>query len=192
MKLEEIRLGDVVRLRNGETIRVRGKSTSYHDSRGEHVGPFVSGPTHADRYLLADVVDVAVRNEKVCAICEREGVTSTNPDVDFCERCFYSGAAIERERGELLYALRALDGVETADVWHTGGGCFLLAVKATDGRLITVSDEAAVPEPGEPWKTFVISESEDVFDDYDPDRMEERDGEWSDEALVDEVRKVVS
>lgn len=50
---------------------------------------------------------------KLCAVCEEQAVTSTNPEIDFCRNCLYTGRAMRRvmAAGTLLeIALRyALD-----------------------------------------------------------------------------------
>lgn len=89
-----------------------------------------------------------------CAICGGE-VTSPNPTVDYCRMCFYTGAAYERmlrtEERDLLTRVGALDGVEDAQVWHTGGGCFNLAIRLADGRFLTPSVGIIDEESGEVW-----------------------------------------
>lgn len=191
MDLNDIRLGDTVRLRNGETIIVAHKMEGYTDRDGEHPGPYVAarGPSF-DRYLLADVVEVVERNERVCRFCG-EGVTARDDDIDYCSNCFYSGRALTDDHAELIVALAAIPNVKGAHVWHTGGGCFLLAVTLNDGRLITLSDaDAALPEKGQPWRYFAVAESEEAYDEYDESRIEQRDGEWTDEQLLAAVSEV--
>lgn len=191
MKLDDIRMGDTVRLRNGETIIVAHKMEGYTDRDGEHPGPFVAARgVSFDRYLLADVVEVVERNPRSCRFCG-EGVTSRDPDIDYCSLCFYTGRALTDERGDLLAALAAIPNVTGANVWHTGGGCFLLAVTLTDGRLIALTDgEAELPEKGQPWRFFAVAENMEVWDEYDESKIDQRDGEWTDEQLIVAVREV--
>ncbi len=121
-----------------------------------------------------------------CALCGSE-VTSPNPEVDFCRLCHYSGAALERslrtDERDVLARLGALEGVEDATVWHTGGGCFNLAITLTDGRLLTpsmavesgadISPEPGIPDidDGERW-CLVISESREAWEEWDEDRID--------------------
>lgn len=186
--LDDIRLGDVVRLRNGETITVRHKMDSYRDREGEHVGPFVASPPALDRFHISDITEVVTRNERVCRFCG-EGVTATKPETDYCEPCFYSGRASAEDRRVLIEALERIPTVVSAHIWHTGGGCFVLAVNLTDERLVTISAGDAVPAPGEPWRLMVVCENEDAFFDYDEGKVEEVVGEWSDEQIVAAVRE---
>jgi hypothetical protein len=192
MKLDEIGLGDVVRLRNGETLRVGAKVLSYEDSTGKHDGPFVASGTAAlDRYVLSDIVEVVERNPRRCRYCG-EGVTSTKPEIEYCSNCFYTGAAYEDRHSDLMTALADLDPVRDVGVWHMGGGCFLLAVKFADGRLVTVTDAGGdgIPEMGETWGLLVVSPNEETFDAWDDDRMDIRNGSWTNEQLVAEIRTI--
>lgn len=155
MELHEIKLGDEVELRNGERIVVWSKCTSYSDRTGTHEGPFVSPQAFGERYLLADVARVTKRNERLCRFCG-EGVTATVAETDFCRLCFYSGRSLEDSYSGIIGRLTSDETVESADVWHTGGGCFLLAVTRTDGRLLTCAadQDAVLPAPGEKWWAF--------------------------------------
>lgn len=62
--------------------------------------------------------------ERACTFCGAE-VTSANPTVDYCRECHYAGRGQAREFAGLLGELEAATGVP-AEVWHTGGGCFVL------------------------------------------------------------------
>lgn len=190
MKLDEVRLGDTVRLRNGEEILVSDKMTGYTDREGEHPGPFVATRPGFDRYHLDDVQEVVLRNERLCRFCG-EGVTATKSETDFCSLCFYSGRAFTEQRGELLEALQTLPRVESASVWHTGGGCFLLAVTLKDGRLITVTEgQGGLPDPGEPWQLLVVAPDMEAWDEWDEKRLDLREGAWTDEELIAEVETI--
>jgi len=106
-------------------------------------------------------------NTRPCSECGAF-VTSTNPEVDFCRNCFYAGVGVSREHDALLASLRALPEVDAAEVWHTGGGCFMLAITLANARLLTctvaLSDpdyregewfcDASLPDHGEPWYAF--------------------------------------
>jgi hypothetical protein len=191
MQLEDIRDGDTVRLRDGRTVVVDSKTSMYRDLDGDHEGPFVTTRPALAHHPLAEVVEVVERNERVCRFCG-EGVTSTNPEIDYCRGCHYTGRAAEAKREALLFAVRSIPDVTDASVWHTGGGCFLLAVTAKDGRFISVSDEDAnVPEPGEPWQLLVVSPDQATWDEWDEDRLDVRHGEWTDAQLTVEIARVL-
>lgn len=179
MELSEIRLGDTVRLRNGEKVVVRSKFEWYEDRDGEHLGPFV-GTREMDRYLLADVAGIAARNGRLCRFCG-EGVTASNPETDFCEGCHYGGRALEERFAPVMARLREIPAVKDVAVWHTGGGCFNMAVILRDGRLLTPSsgfrdegDGRVWPEPGlpeeGPW-AMVVAEDYDAWSEWDEERL---------------------
>lgn len=191
MELSEIRMGDTVRLRNGETITVAHKMESYTDRDGEHPGPFVSARgSHFDKYALSDITEVVESNPRLCRFCG-EGVTATDDKVDYCSGCFYSGRALTETHADLLASLSAIPNVTGAHVWHTGGGCFLVACYLEDGRLVTLTDaDAALPYPGEPWRLMVVSESEQAYDEWDESKLDIREGEWDDAQIVAAVSEV--
>lgn len=193
MEFKDIRLGDTVRLRNGETFVVGSKITSYHDRDGDHEGPFLAPDRpFTDRYALGDVVEVIERNSRICIFCG-EGVTSREPDVLYCRGCHYTGRAHEEQREDLLLKLRLTPNVEDASIWHTGGGCFLLAVNLTDGRLVAITDgDAGLPEQDEKWGLVVISPDQDAWDEWDEDRLDIRYGEWDDAQLTAAVAKIAA
>jgi hypothetical protein len=152
MSTLEIDRGDTVRLRNGETLVVGEVIASYHDSQGDHEGPFISPRGAArDRYPLGDVAEVVERNPHRCSLCGG-GVTSKDPErYPFCSGCHYSGAAASSQRAEQLAAIAtALDGPEVA-VEHTGGGCFWLAVRfaGEEDYYVLTDGEASLPEQPE-------------------------------------------
>lgn len=134
-------------------------------------GITLSGP----EYL--DIVEID-RESRPCVFC---GTEVESDKVDFCRSCFYTGTFHEERTPsvvELLAGVRPLDKVEHAHVWHTGGGCFIVGIKLTDGRLLTPSigyraeDGHVWPEPsfpedeGDTW-ALVISANEEAFDNWD-------------------------
>lgn len=151
-----------------------------------------------EEYL--DIVEVE-RESRPCVFCDAE-VESENPEVDFCRMCFYVGRMHEeRTCAYVLEGIRSIEGVEDASVWHTGGGCFLLGIKLTDGRLLTPSIgymedgrvwvDAGLPEDeGERWG-LVVSETEDAFHDYDEDKIEVAQQLYTDDELIAKVREIV-
>lgn len=144
---DEIRMGDVVRLRNGETVEVDSIATMIHDRDGEHEGPFVIAKGQLrDRYLLADVLEIAERNERLCAICGG-GVTSPEPEVDYCRMCYYSGAAEERVRAAQIDRFREIPEATFVGIEHTGGGCFWFSVRFGEGEdyYVLTDGEASLP-----------------------------------------------
>lgn len=192
LTLQEIRPGDTVRLRSGETVVVDGRTTQWGDVNGMYEGEWVTTRVPHVHHPLEDVLEIVKRNERLCVFCG-DGVTSENPATTFCRVCFYTGRAAEEQRKSLLEALNGLDGVKGAAVWHTGGGCFLLAVELEDGRLLTCTEgEASLPEADETWGLIGVWESEQAYDEGDEARVEylerTRKGEWTDEAFVALVR----
>lgn len=185
IEFADINLGDTVRLRNGETFAVAEKCVSYHDRQGDHPGPWIS-PSRDWRqgFLLSDILEIVKRNPRVCRFCGG-GVTARSPETDFCRDCFYSGRADAELRAELIDGLRALPNVASADIWHTGGGCMVLAISLLDGQLATATEgEAALPEPGEPWGLICVSDNEEAWGEWDESRIEISEGSWADAELI--------
>lgn len=199
LTLADIRMGDTVRLRNGETIVVDGKTTSYTDKDGEHEGPFVTEAKTFDHYFLADVAEITEKNERLCRFCG-DGVTSTNPETDFCRNCHYTGRAEEERLATLLTKLAEPENVDTVAVWHTGGGCFNLAVMLRDGRLATPSvaryeegEGRWWPEPGFPEEEsdrwgIVVAASEEAWSEHDESKIVIPNLGMDEDALVAFVR----
>lgn len=118
---------------------------------------------------------------RACRFCGGE-VQSTNPETDFCRNCFYTGRWAEEQHAALLSAFKSIAGVKSTAVWHTGGGCFNLAVTFADGRLATPSVsfqeqdgswgiEPGFPsDPGDRWGV-VVSESEEAWSEWDEERL---------------------
>jgi hypothetical protein len=73
---------------------------------------------------------------RTCEFCG-SGVSATGESVTYCRSCFYSGAPQEKALAPLIGMLETLAEVESASVWHTGGGCFVLGVERTDGAICT-------------------------------------------------------
>lgn len=168
---EDLRMGDTVALADGSKIVVDSVCTSYGDVHGEHPGPWVIAKGPHTFHPLAEVSAIVKRNERLCRFCG-DGVTSTNPFLDYCRHCYYSGRAFSESHDELLSLLRAEDGVKSAEIWHTGGGCFCLALRIADGRLVVVTErDANLPDPGQAWGTVGVYESEQVWDEYEDDKV---------------------
>lgn len=123
----ELRLGDLIELRSGERLVVDGVSDWYGDKDGRHDGPWVRTKTW-ERHLLSEVVRVVKRNPRECRFCG-EGVTSTNPDLDYCRTCHYGGRAQNDQHSDILDQFHAgLPDARYIGIEHTGGGCFWFAV----------------------------------------------------------------
>lgn len=184
---DEIRMGDTVKLNDGTTLIVDSVFDSYTDRAGQHEGPFVaSRDVMRSTHLLAEVAEIVARNERLCVYCGN-GVTSSNPDVDFCRNCHYTGVAHEHRRGKLLADLEVLPNVKSASVWHTGGGCFMLAVTLTDDRLLTITDgDASLPEGDETWRWLAVWKDEPTYSDFEwgNEEIDENEEERSDDQLV--------
>lgn len=170
---EELRLGDTVRLRNGETIVVDGVSDWYEDRTGRHVGPWVMTPPTVggiERYPLADVVETVVSNPRVCRFCGN-GVTAKTETTDFCRYCYHSGVAFND-----IYAAERqpfVDAFPDAHVGfeHTGGGCWWFAIYPKDSPWYwaMTNGEAAIPkfQDGEGWAIVVRYHTDDDHPDYE-------------------------
>lgn len=159
LSISDIRAGDVVKLQDGQTITVDGVSMSYTDAEGEHAGPFVTDAKTFTHHPIADVVEVVERNERECRYCGG-GVTSPNPQVDYCRMCFYTGRSQQGTFDELCKRLTEASNGREWGVWHTGGGCFCLGMNLTenttpneyDGIEVMASDYSVLPETVEgPW-----------------------------------------
>lgn len=137
----------------------------------------------------------------LCTICKTNEITSTNPETTFCRECFYSGAVAEQTLRPLLDRIDALDEVsQNAAVWHTGGGCFNLAVHLADGRLLTPSigyeeNGGVWPEPGFPeseddrW-CIVVSDSVEVWEEWDEERLFVVEDLYTNDGLVEAIAKI--
>lgn len=187
--------GDTVRLRDGTEIVVRHTYDSYTDVSGEHEGPFVAGADYRERHLLADVAEVVACNAHRCEICGG-GVTSANPEeYPYCESCHYTGAVAERQREEQLYRFRAAFPDGTADVEHTGGGCFWLAVRFGEGDYYVLTDgEASLPEQANGgWRYLGLHSDDEKSPHYEGTEIrylaEGSDDALSDEAAIRDIRR---
>lgn len=128
----------------------------------------------------------------LCAICTKNEVTSTKPGVDFCMWCWATGAHEERRLHErqVLGALQEAPGVALAYVMQTGGGCMVLCVKFDDGRFITTchEDGPEIPGPEGPWGV-AVSPTEEVWEEWDEERIELVPTTFDDAGLVAFVRE---
>jgi hypothetical protein len=112
---------------------------------------------------------VSIGQCRVCGEAFADGAFIAPPAKEVCLSCYYSGA-VHAERPRIATLIRRLqEAAPTADVgvWHTGGGCFGLAVewKERAGRLLFgtgVESEASLPEEGE---AFIVGryETEEDF-----------------------------
>lgn len=173
---------EAVEAREGRTMHKRGGIT-------------LSGA----EYL--DIVEVD-RESRPCVFCGTE-VESAKEEVDFCRSCFYVGTFHEeRTCKDLLDAIRPLPEVKEASVWHTGGGCFNVAIELLDGRLLTPSigyttesgqvwPEAGLPEDEEDRWALVISASVDAW--YEAEEESEIPNQlFTTEELIEKVREVIA
>lgn len=174
------------RTREEAEARVRGSMMV--DTEGEHPG---------SEYLVIEEID---RESKPCVFCGNE-VEADDEATDFCRSCFYSGRHLERKHADLIGRIGDIAAVTTCDVWHTGGGCFNLAIRLADGRLLTPSvgreeedgiwPEPGLPEEGEQW-SLVISESEEAWNEWDESKIVMVQRLYSDDGLVAAVADVSS
>lgn len=79
----------------------------------------------------------AVAAGRLCRFCGGgvEADPVKYPETDFCRNCYYNGARHGETFAELIAALPY-----GTSVWHTGGGCFCIAVTLADGRKILISE----------------------------------------------------
>lgn len=147
--------------------------------------------------VLAMTDEVTI--DRPCTFCGRE-VTSTKPDIDYCEMCFYTGRSWERTLDPLIQRIQALAPDATVGVWHTGGGCFNLAVTLPSGALLTPSigtgdGEEWFPEPGFPTQPderwcLVVSETEQAWSEWDEDKIT-FSGPLTEDELVEAIKAEV-
>ena len=189
---DDLRMGDFVRLNSGDVIEVDSIAAKIYDAEGEHVGPFVTAKgRYGDRIRVSDVAEIVERNERVCSICETEGVTSTNPDVDFCRNCHYTGAAEERRRGEQLFRFRLAFPDADVGIEHTGGGCFWLSIRFGDSHdyYVLTDGEASLPDvdpaEGGGWRYVGLHNDDEGSPHYNGTPLRFIEDEDPDVALSD-------
>lgn len=98
------------------------------------------------------------------AICKYCGATfePPKPTTVLCRGCWYDGALFEEQHAALLARLRAIAGVDRAEIEHTGGGCFGLGVRLASGHFLFGTEayqdddgawscDVGIPAPGDPW-----------------------------------------
>lgn len=156
LNVEDVRMGDTVRLVSGETIVVSHVSLAYEDRSGLHEGPWVSARGgRLGQHHLNEVVEVVAVNPYSCKLCG-DGCTSNNPEkYPYCKNCHYTGAAAEDVRAGMLAEMKEISGADEVGIWHTGGGCFQLTFTwkdtphyswaSTDGEASLPSDEDGNP-----------------------------------------------
>lgn len=171
LTMEDIRMGDVVLLTNGNTIRVARVFEYFGDRDGEHVGPWVATNQWDERYLVSDVAEILIPNPRLCRFCGN-GVTAKSDATDFCSICFYTGRAFEDMYADRIAAVQEglPDGWE-AHVEHTGGGCFWLAVRSPHSAryyALTAWD-AQLPDEneGEDWGCIYRYHENERHPDYE-------------------------
>lgn len=136
-----------------------------------------------------------------CKLCGT-GVTAKDPErYPYCLICHYTGAAASDIRKAQLQRMRqALGGIHVHPViWHTGGGCFMLAIRfaedpgyycATDGNagLPHDDDGYALPEGGWGYVAYAASD-----EDEDPTMLlplqEGGEASYSDEQVLAAIRE---
>lgn len=132
--------------------------------------------------------------ERICTICEREPITADPvkyPDTDFCRFCWAGGLVEQRRLDKRGLSERLVEaGALRANVWQTGGGCMVLAIRLPDGALFTAShdDGPSIPEAEGPWGGY-ISETDDAWYAWDESKITEHLGLGDDDGLVAFVRE---
>jgi len=136
-----------------------------------------------------------------CIYCGQE-FNPPKPTTPMCQFCWYGGKHHEAQRPQLLSTLRTIDGVTSANIEHTGGGCFGLAVRLTDGRFLFATDavkdgddwfcEANVPDVDQPWGLGIYA-NEDGDDGFGSgEAVEPIRVPLSDADLIDAVRTIAA
>lgn len=126
-----------------------------HEEREED-GPYLRVRLNSGEVVggVTSVASIARANERLCRFCG-EGVTATDPDIDYCGLCFYSGRTRAEDASDVIAVLRDAFPDELVEVWHTGGGCFSIAVQWSDGAYAMLAADADVTthvdEPLEAW-----------------------------------------
>jgi hypothetical protein len=108
--------------------------------------------------------------ERNCRYCGNE-VTSSKPEVDFCEFCFYSGRNQQDDHAALIELLDRQLWIDVT-VWHTGGGCFALGAVWPDGSHFMACDKDGFAlSKTDQWAVGFYRDQEDcepLMDDGDP------------------------
>jgi hypothetical protein len=115
-----------------EALEARSKREmfSVHNPAGRDV------PIPGEDYL--EIVEVE-RESNPCRYCGAE-VQASDSKIDYCRGCYYSGTSLEEGCRPALDLLDQIPGGKGATVWHTGGGCFALAVDFPDETYVMVTD----------------------------------------------------
>lgn len=135
-----------------EVGRVTARVSSVHRAGGEvDEGPFLEVLPNgsASRIRVERIAAIVEENTRLCRFCG-DGVTSTNPAVDFCTICFYTGRAFSEKMEPAVVFIREqlaeLVDPESVGVWHTGGGCFCVGASLVNGGELLLSDaESGLP-----------------------------------------------
>lgn len=168
---DEIRMGDVVRLKSGTKITVDSVSEWYEDATGRHDGPWVTTMQYGgfDRFPLEDVVETVVSNPRICRFCGN-GVTASNPDTDFCRSCYHSGTAFNDIFASEAEPFREAFPDCKVGFEHTGGGCWWFAIYPDSDWYWAVTDgNAGIPEfaDGELWGMALRYHKDESHPDYE-------------------------
>ncbi len=89
-----------------------------------------------------------------CVTCGR--TLGPQDDVRICRSCYFQGKLWEPDFKGLLAELRAIPGVHSAALEHTGGGCWALIVRAAPDGPYVMGTEAFQDDPGWGWDTDSI------------------------------------
>lgn len=160
---------------------------------------------HADGLMneseLRHEVGVEVERWKpvqaTCIYCGK-AFTPPKPTTTMCRFCWFGGKHYESSHAAMFDGLRAIPGVESASIDHTGGGCFNLAIRFADKRFLcgtlayqedtgVWSCDAGIPEPGTPWALSVYGDEDVEFtagNELEPLRLP-----LTDDELVEAVRE---
>lgn len=130
----------------------------------------------------------ATETERTCRFCGNE-VTSTNPEVDFCENCWRTGRSQEELRAEQIATFLKLTGADTVEVQNTGGNCFWLTVRFADEEdfYVLTDGEASLPDqPHGGWRYVGLHNESEASPHYEGTQVRFLDQDIAaDEGLSD-------
>lgn len=140
--------GTAVASRSGKVMRAGvGEREDIIGYCGRHVV--------GDRVEDLTILDPLAMQATPCEACGRGFATDGMKTV--CRACFYDGAMHARRprMAALIERLEAAAPTADVGVWHTGGGCFGLAVKWENGRFL-FGTVAVMDEQTEEWTADAV------------------------------------
>ncbi len=111
---------------------------------------------------------VNIPNEALCAFCNVDGYHTGDEHAGWLE---------------MIAAANSLPNVETAEVWHSGGGFFGVLVTRKDGFQIFFGDADGLDDDGRGWG-YDLTDADDnhiASGDYEPTKWSL--AEWAADAI---------